>query len=142
MTTNDIEKPVALEADKAAAGTNALWVQLMLVIFVSLMVFVAMRGIEKVFFDKEIIAVDLKVVLSKELEKSGTQIMTEEQRNQRASAFNQALEVALDKVSNNGHKIILVSPAVISGVTDYTQVVTDEVRRTLDESLKQRGFQK
>ena len=68
--------------------------------------------------------------------------MTEEQRNQRASAFNQALEVALDKVSNNGHKIILVSPAVISGVTDYTQVVTDEVRRTLDESLKQRGFQK
>lgn len=142
MTTNDIEKPVALEADKAAAGTNALWVQLMLVIFVSLMVFVAMRGIEKVFFDKEIIAVDLKVVLSKELEKSGTQIMTEEQRNQRASAFNQALEVALDKVSNNGHKIILVSPAVISGVTDYTQVVTDEVTRTLDESLKQRGFQK
>ncbi len=141
MTTNDIEKPVALEADKAA-GTNALWVQLMLVIFVSLMVFVAMRGIEKVFFEKEIIAVDLKVVLSKELEKSGTQIMTEEQRNQRASAFNQALEVALDKVSNNGHKIILVSPAVISGVTDYTQVVTDEVTRTLDESLKQRGFQK
>ncbi|HMY00931.1 MAG TPA: TrbI F-type domain-containing protein [Agitococcus sp.] len=141
MTTNDIEKPVALEADKAA-GTNALWVQLLLVIFVSLMVFVAMRGIEKVFFDKEIIAVDLKVVLSKELEKSGTQIMTEEQRNQRASAFNQALEAALDKVSNNGHKIILVSPAVISGVTDYTQVVTDEVRRTLDESLKQRGFQK
>ncbi|HNC02215.1 MAG TPA: TrbI F-type domain-containing protein [Agitococcus sp.] len=141
MTTNDIEKPVALEADKAA-GTNALWVQLLLVIFVSLMVFVAMRGIEKVFFDKEIIAVDLKVVLSKELEKSGTQIMTEEQRNQRASAFNQALEVALDKVSNNGHKIILVSPAVISGVTDYTQVVTDEVTRTLDESFKQRGFQK
>ncbi len=141
MTTNDIEKPVALEAEKSA-WTNALWVQLMLVIFVSLMVFVAMRGIEKVFFDKEIIAVDLKVVLSKELEKSGTQIMTEEQRNQRASAFNQALEVALDKVSNNGHKIILVSPAVISGVTDYTQVVTDEVRRTLDESLKQRGFQK
>ena len=141
MTTNDIEKPVALEAEKSA-WTNALWVQLMLVIFVSLMVFVAMRGIEKVFFDKEIIAVDLKVVLSKELEKSGTQIMTEEQRNQRASAFNQALEVALDKVSNNGHKIILVSPAVISGVTDYTQVVTDEVTRTLDESFKQRGFQK
>lgn len=141
MTTNDIEKPVALETEKSA-WTNALWVQLMLVIFVSLMVFVAMRGIEKVFFEKEIIAVDLKVVLSKELEKSGTQIMTEEQRNQRASAFNQALEVALDKVSNNGHKIILVSPAVISGVTDYTQVVTDEVTRTLDESLKQRGFQK
>ena len=135
MSSEEI-KPSEVQAE-TNGGVTAMWLQLLLIVFVSIIVFVVMRGTEKYFFEKDIIAVDLKVVLTKELEKSGSQIMTEEQRNQRASAFNQALETALDKASNNGHKIILVSPAVVSGVSDYTQFVIDEVFRSLEERQKQ-----
>ena len=106
--------------------------QVLLIVFVSVAVFVSGRLIEKFFFEKEIIAVDLRVIMSKELEKTATQILTPEQRDSRAKAFNKALEAALDHVSNNGRKIILVSPAVINGVSDYTQNIIDEIPKLIE----------
>ena len=106
--------------------------QVLLIVFVSAAVFVSGRLVEKFFFEKEIIAVDLRVIMSKELEKTATQILTPEQRDSRAKAFNKALEAALDHVSNNGRKIILVSPAVINGVSDYTQNIIDEIPKLIE----------
>ena len=106
--------------------------QVLLIVFVSVAVFVSGRLIEKFFFEKEIIAVDLRVIMSKELEKTATQILTPEQRDSRAKAFNKALEAALDHVSNNGRKIILVSPAVVNGVSDYTQNIIDEIPKLIE----------
>lgn len=110
--------------------------QVLLIVFVSLAVFVSGRLIEKIFFEKEIIAVDLRVIMSKELEKTATQILTPEQRDSRAKAFNKALEAALDHVSNNGRKIILVSPAVVNGVSDYTQNIIDEIPKLIEKREK------
>ena len=110
--------------------------QVLLIVFVSVAVFVSGRLIEKFFFEKEIIAVDLRVIMSKELEKTATQILTPEQRDSRAKAFNKALEAALDHVSNNGRKIILVSPAVVNGVSDYTQNIIDEIPKLMDAREK------
>ena len=110
--------------------------QVLLIVFVSAAVFVSGRLVEKFFFEKEIIAVDLRVIMSKELEKTATQILTPEQRDSRAKAFNKALEAALDHVSNNGRKIILVSPAVINGVSDYTQNIIDEIPKLMDAREK------
>ena len=62
--------------------------QVLLIVFVSVAVFVSGRLIEKFFFEKEIIAVDLRVIMSKELEKTANQILTPEQRDNRAKAFN------------------------------------------------------
>ena len=101
--------------------------QIMLIVVFSALVFFIGRLIEKTFFEKEIIAVDLKMVMTKELEKTATQIFTQEQRDTRAKQFNQALEMALDNVSDNGKKIILVSPAVINGVPDFTNQILKEV---------------
>ncbi len=106
--------------------------QVLLIVFVSAAVFVSGRLVEKFFFEKEIIAVDLRVIMSKELEKTANQILTPEQRDSRAKAFNKALEAALDHVSNNGRKIILVSPAVINGVSDYTQNIIDEIPKLIE----------
>ena len=106
--------------------------QVLLIVFVSAAVFVSGRLVEKFFFEKEIIAVDLRVIMSKELEKTATQLLTPEQRDSRAKAFNKALEAALDHVSNNGRKIILVSPAVINGVSDYTQNIIDEIPKLIE----------
>ena len=106
--------------------------QVLLIVFVSAAVFVSGRLVEKFFFEKEIIAVDLRVIMSKELEKTATQILTPEQRDSRAKAFNKALEASLDHVSNNGRKIILVSPAVVNGVSDYTQNIIDEIPKLMD----------
>ena len=106
--------------------------QVLLIVFVSAAVFVSGRLVEKFFFEKEIIAVDLRVIMSKELEKTATQILTPEQRDSRAKAFNKALEAALDHVSNNGRKIILVSPAVVNGVSDYTQNIIDEIPKLIE----------
>ena len=110
--------------------------QVLLIVFVSAAVFVSGRLVEKFFFEKEIIAVDLRVIMSKELEKTATQILTPEQRDSRAKAFNKALEAALDHVSNNGRKIILVSPAVINGVSDYTQNVIEEIPKLIEAREK------
>ena len=110
--------------------------QVLLIVFVSAAVFVSGRLVEKFFFEKEIIAVDLRVIMSKELEKTATQILTPEQRDSRAKAFNKALEAALDHVSNNGRKIILVSPAVVNGVSDYTQNIIDEIPKLMDAREK------
>lgn len=110
--------------------------QVLLIVFVSAAVFVSGRLIEKFFFEKEIIAVDLRVIMSKELEKTATQILTPEQRDSRAKAFNKALEASLDHVSNNGRKIILVSPAVVNGVSDYTQNIIDEIPKLIEAREK------
>lgn len=110
--------------------------QVLLIVFVSFAVFVSSRLVEKFFFEKEIIAVDLRVIMSKELEKTATQVLTPEQRDSRAKAFNKALEAALDHVSNNGRKIILVSPAVVNGVSDYTQNIIDEIPKLIEAREK------
>ena len=110
--------------------------QVLLIVFVSAAVFVSGRLVEKFFFEKEIIAVDLRVIMSKELEKTANQILTPEQRDNRAKAFNKALEASLDHVSNNGRKIILVSPAVVNGVSDYTQNIIDEIPKLMDAREK------
>ena len=99
-------------------------------------VFIIGLIIEKTFFEKEIIAVDLRLVMSKELEKTANQMLTQEQRDSRAKAFNKALEASLDHVSNNGRKIILVAPAVVNGVTDYTQTIIDEIPKLMDAREK------
>ena len=108
----------------------------MLIVVFSALVFFIGRLIEKTFFEKEIIAVDLKLIMTKELEKTATQIFTQEQRDTRAKQFNQALEMALDNVSDNGKKIILVSPAVINGVPDFTNQILKEVDEKLDAEKK------
>jgi len=110
--------------------------QVLLIVFVSVAVFVSSRLVEKFFFEKEIIAVDLRVIMSKELEKTATQVLTPEQRDSRAKAFNKALEASLDHVSNNGRKIILVSPAVVNGVSDYTQNIIDEIPKLIEAREK------
>jgi hypothetical protein len=63
-------------------------------------------------------------------------MLTQEQRDSRAKAFNKALEASLDHVSNNGRKIILVAPAVVNGVTDYTQTIIDEIPKLMDAREK------
>ncbi len=110
--------------------------QILLIVFVSTVVSVCGQLVVKFFFEKEIIAVDLRVIMSKELEKTATQILTPEQRDSRAKAFNKALEAALDHVSNNGRKIILVSPAVVNGVSDYTQNVIEEIPKLIEAREK------
>ncbi len=110
--------------------------QIVLIVVFSALVFFIGRLVEKTFFEKEIIAVDLKMVMTKELEKTATQVFTPEERNTRAKLFNEALETALDNVSNNGKKIILVAPAVINGVTDYTDQIIKEVDAKLETEKK------
>lgn len=117
---------------------NELLIQMLMIACISAVVSIGLRMGEKLFFEKEIIAVDLKKIMTIELEKTAAQIMTPEQRNERAKEFNLALEQSLDDISNNGRKIILVSPAVINGVNDYTQNIIEAIPKIIEDKQKRR----
>jgi hypothetical protein len=136
MSETEIKPQVVEHPEEKQLRQYELLKQILLIALVSATVFIIGLIIEKTFFEKEIIAVDLRLVMSKELEKTANQMLTQEQRDSRAKAFNKALEASLDHVSNNGRKIILVAPAVVNGVTDYTQTIIDEIPKLMDAREK------
>ena len=86
---------------------NELLIEMLMIACISAVVSIGLRMGEKLFFEKEIIAVDLKKIMTIELEKTAAQIMTPEQRNERAKEFNLALEQSLDDISTKTITLIL-----------------------------------
>lgn len=88
----------------------------------------------KAFFEPRVVTVDLQKIISAEIESAQKRGMSDEDRAASADRFGRALETALDEAADGGRNLVLVSPAVVRGGEDNTDVVHAQVRALMGQS--------
>ena len=102
---------------------------LIISVAVALFIFIGGRLAERHFFpEREVVAVDLQKLVNEEIQLNATKPMTEQDRKERSQKFSKAFEKALDDVSAQSNRLVLVAPAVVGGAADYTDRVRDDLK--------------
>jgi flagellar hook-basal body complex protein FliE len=77
------------------------------------------------FYDRPIGVVQIDAVIAQHVQSMSGQITEDSQRSAASTAFDQALSAAIKKVEETYRVTLLVKPAVLTEVPDYTQQVIE-----------------
>ena len=97
---------------------------------VAAMLFVVLHN--HLYQDKSIATVNIKSILADQLSVAGEREWTEEEAQASAGRFSAALDKAINDISNEHHVLLLVSPAVVSGAPDYTDLIERRVQEIMN----------
>ena len=81
---------------------------------------------------RPIAVVRMDDIIASHLKTYGEKALTESQRKALSEQFAQSLDPVIQQVADQQRVTLLVSPAVVSNVPDYTDAVMDEVGRIID----------
>lgn len=79
------------------------------------------------FSPKEIATIDIPLIINAFLEKNNSKDLTNEERNRLVDDFSVKLSLTLERLSKESGLILVPKQAVISGGTDLTQRVKEEL---------------
>lgn len=72
-------------------------------------------------------------LIRQHLEEYGKKDLSKEEREIIAKKFAKVLEVTINDISRKERVVLLVAPAVVSKLPDYTNRIENEIKRVLDE---------
>lgn len=81
---------------------------------------------------KQIVTVDLNSILSAHVESFGMQDLNDKEREFITAQFSGRLKEILTRISDEENLIVIVKPAVVSNVPDYTDIIS----RKLDSYIE------
>lgn len=84
------------------------------------------------FHGRDIAVVRLDEIIAEHLTEHGKKKMSPDEQEKVSAAFAKALDQAIVNVSAEQGVILMVAPAVVSDVQDYTQAVRNEVGELLN----------
>ena len=83
-------------------------------------------------YQKKMGVVNIKNIMSKEIEKFGSSSISKSESAKKGELFSLALEQSIEEVTKKNNIILFVSGAVVKGVPDFTK----EVEKLIREKLK------
>lgn len=84
------------------------------------------------FYSKSIAVLRMDEILASHIQEFSKKKMTEKEREVVTSLFAETLQNSLDQIEKEDNVIILVDPAVISDVPDYTETVKSKIKHILE----------
>lgn len=82
-------------------------------------------------YARPIAVVNVNEIISSHLKEYGEKDFTDDERKKVIQSFSYALDQVMMRVSNEQRVTLLVSPAVISDVPDYTEYIKIEIERSM-----------
>lgn len=83
-------------------------------------------------YNQSIGVVRMDELVGSHIKAEGINEMSTERTEQRAQLFSVALDSSINAVAEEYHVILLVSPAIVSSVPDYTDIVKQRIKQRLN----------
>lgn len=85
------------------------------------------------WYSRPIAVVKLDEIIAQHLKEYGDKDLTDDERKLASESFAQSLDSVIKRVGEDQRVTLLVAPAVITDVPDYTEFIKVEIRRTMNE---------
>jgi conjugal transfer pilin signal peptidase TrbI len=85
------------------------------------------------FYVRQIAVVKLDDVIASHIKEYAGKKVSEDERKSISERFARALDFVIKRISDEERVILMASPAVVSGVPDYTEQIKAEIERLLNE---------
>lgn len=103
-------------------------------LFFGLIGSVAFVSIYNQVYQKSFAVVRMDKIVANHLNEYGKRELGKEEQSMAAAKFAKVLEFTINEVSQNEKVILLVAPAVVTKLPDYTSRVEQEIEKNMRES--------
>jgi hypothetical protein len=79
-------------------------------------------------YQKTIATVNIKEIYNEHIFETGTLNLSEKENKIKFSQFNEKINKTIDEISESEKVILMVTPAVISKVNDYTDLIKRKIK--------------
>lgn len=84
------------------------------------------------FYTKSMGVVHLSELIGSHVSQEGSIQVNQTELKEKAKAYSEALTLAIASVSEEHNVILVVAPAIISPIADYTELVNDKINLLID----------
>jgi len=97
----------------------------------SLFIYFSLNAANNYFYERPIAVVDLENIITWHLKEYGNRELSEEERKAASEKFASSLDYAISDIQKNQRVTLLVKPAVVTDVPDYTDTVKAMITRDM-----------
>ncbi|EJG1004444.1 MULTISPECIES: TrbI F-type domain-containing protein [Vibrio] len=84
------------------------------------------------WYSRPIAVVKLDEIIASHLKEYGDKELTDDERKLASESFAQSLDSVIKRIGEEQRVTLLVAPAVVTDVPDYTEFVKAEIRRSMN----------